>query len=200
MKLDVEGLGRITHHVIVVEELAWPLLVGYDAMAIYGAKIDAGRGTVSWDWEGARRRAEVVLAKQEHLPAYSMRIGQKRRVSTAFSLGSGHLNVVSGLYYVNRQGETFVCLVNETAKEAVIRDKELLGEHIPTAADDMVTQGELLTVKNESPSKPRDSSVGQETEGHRRRHRGPSASDRGAEGATAASTGLSTRGRVTGQE
>ncbi len=79
---------------------------------IYGAKIDAGRGTVSWDWEGVRRRAEVVLAKQEHLPAYSMRIGQKRRVSTAFSLGSGHLNVVSGLYYINRPGETYKCLVN----------------------------------------------------------------------------------------
>ncbi len=50
VKLDVEGLGRITHLVIVVEKLAWPLLLGYDALAIYGAKIDAGRGTVSWDW------------------------------------------------------------------------------------------------------------------------------------------------------
>ena len=99
VKLDVEGLGRITHPVIVVEKLAWPLLLGYDALAIYGAKIDAGRGTVSWECEGARRRAEVVLAKQEHLPAYSMRIvkariGQKRRTGTAFTLDSGHLNVV----------------------------------------------------------------------------------------------------------
>ncbi len=80
------------------------------------------------------------------------RIGQKRRAGTAFTLDSGHLNVVSGLYYVNRQGETYVCLVNETADEVVIGDKELLGEHIPTAADDMVTMGELLTVKIESPS------------------------------------------------
>ncbi len=67
-------LGRVTHPVIVVEQLAWPLLLGYDTMAIYGAKVDAGRSTVKWDWEGARRRAEVVLARQEHLPAYSMRI------------------------------------------------------------------------------------------------------------------------------
>ncbi len=80
------------------------------------------------------------------------RIRQKRRAGTAFTLDSGHLNVVSGLYYVNRQGETYVCLVNETADEVVIGDKELLGEHIPTAADDMVTMGELLTVKIESPS------------------------------------------------
>ncbi len=69
------------------------------------AKIDAGRSTVSWDWEGARRRAEVVLAKQEHLPAYSMRIvkariGQKCKVGTAFTLDREHHNVVSGLYYV----------------------------------------------------------------------------------------------------
>ncbi len=35
MKLDVEGLGRITHPVIVVENLAWPLLLGYDALVIY---------------------------------------------------------------------------------------------------------------------------------------------------------------------
>ncbi len=35
VKLDVEGLGRITHHVIVVEQLAWPLLLGYNALAIY---------------------------------------------------------------------------------------------------------------------------------------------------------------------
>ncbi len=151
VKLDGEGLGRITHHVIVVEQLVWPLLLGYDALVIYGAKIDAGRGTVSWDWEGAQRCAEVVLAKQGHLPAYSMRIvkvriGQKRKTGTAFTLDSGHRNVVSGLYYVNRQGETYVCLVNETADEIVFGDKELLGEHIPTAADDMVTLEELLTV------------------------------------------------------
>ena len=132
VKIDVEGLGRVTHPVIVVENLTWPLLLGYDALAIYGAKIDAGRGTVSWDWEGARRRAEVVLSKQEHLPAYSMRIvkariGQKRKTGSAFTLDSEHPNVVSGLYYVNRQGETYVCLVNETADEVVIGDKELLG-------------------------------------------------------------------------
>ncbi len=158
VKLDVEGLGRITHHVIVVEQLAWPLLLGYDALAIYRAKIDAGRGTVSWDWEGAWRRAKVVLAKQEHLPANSMRIvkariGQKRKTGTAFTLDSGHLNVVSGLYYVNRPGKTYKCLVNETADEVVIGDMELLGEHISTTADDMVTLGELLTVKSESSSK-----------------------------------------------
>ncbi len=135
IKLDVEGLGRITHHVIVVEQLAWPLLIGYDAMAIYGAKIDAGRSTITWDWEGAQRRAKVVLAKQEHLPAYSMkivkaRIGQKRKVGTAFTLDSEHCNMVSGLYYVNRQGETYVCLVNETADDVVIGDKKLLGASI----------------------------------------------------------------------
>ncbi len=38
VKLDMEGLGRITHPVIAVEKLAWPLLLGYDALAIYGAK------------------------------------------------------------------------------------------------------------------------------------------------------------------
>ncbi len=62
----------------------------------------------------------------------------------------GHPNVVWGLYYVNRQGETYVCLVNETADEVVIGDKALLGEHIPTAADDMITLGELLMVKEEA--------------------------------------------------
>ncbi len=50
--------------------------------------------------------------------------------------------------------------MNETAEEVVIGDKELLGEHIPTAADNMVTLGELLTVKNESSNQ--DSSVGRE--------------------------------------
>ncbi len=38
--------------------------------------------------------------------------------------------------------------MNETADEVVIGDKELLGEHIPTVADDMITLGELLTVKD----------------------------------------------------
>ncbi len=52
--MDIEGLGRITHPVIVVERLAWPLLLGYDAMAIYGTKVVAGRSIVTWDWEGAR--------------------------------------------------------------------------------------------------------------------------------------------------
>ncbi len=72
VKLDIEGLGRITHPVVIVEKLAWPLLLNYDVMAIYGAKLDAGRMVVTWDWEGARKRVEVVLAKQEHLPAYSI--------------------------------------------------------------------------------------------------------------------------------
>ncbi len=98
-----------------------------------------------------------MLAKQEHLPAYSKRIvkariGQKRKVGTAFTLDSEHRNVVSGLYYVNRQGETYVCLVNETAKYVVVGDKELLGEHIPTSVDNMVTLGKLLTVADESGS------------------------------------------------
>ena len=66
-----------------------------DAMAIYGAKLDAGRSAVTWDWEGPRKRAEVVLSKQEHLAAYSMRIvkariGQKRKAGTAFTLDSDH--------------------------------------------------------------------------------------------------------------
>ncbi len=135
-KLDIKRLGRITNPVIVVEELAWPLLLGYDVMAIYGAKLDAGRTVVTWDREGARRRAEVVLAKQEHLPAYIMkivkaRISRKHKAGTAFTLDSSHGNLVSGLYYVNRQGETHICLVNETADNMVIRDNELLGEHIP---------------------------------------------------------------------
>ena len=101
-----------------------------------------------------------MLSKQEHLPAYSMRIvkariSQKRRTGTAFTVDGGHPNVVSGLYYVNRQGGTYVCLVNETADEVVMGDKELLGEHVPTATDDMVTLGELLTVVEEP--KPRTS-------------------------------------------
>lgn len=153
IKMEVEGLGRITHPVTVVEELAWPLLLGYDAMAIYGAKMDAGRGTVTWDYEGARKRAEVVLAKQEHLPAYSMkivkaRIGQKRRAGTAFTLDSSHPHVVSGLYHVSRQGHTYICLVNETADEALIGVDELLGRHVPVDTADMVTLGELLTVQS----------------------------------------------------
>ena len=83
------------------------MLLVYDAMAIYGSKQDAGRSVVTWDWEGARRRAEVVLSKQEHLPAYSIKIvkasiGQKRKAGMAFTLDSSHGNVVSGLYYVNR--------------------------------------------------------------------------------------------------
>ncbi len=57
--------------------------------------------------------------------------------------------MVSGLYYVNRQGEIYVCLVIETANEVVIGDKELLGEHVPTVADDMITLGELLMVAEE---------------------------------------------------
>ena len=65
---------------------------------------------------------------------------------TAFTLDSGHRNVGSGLYYVNTQGETHICLVNETAEEAVIGDSELLGEHVPVKANDMITLGELLTV------------------------------------------------------
>ncbi len=151
VKLDIEGLGRITHPVVVVEKLAWPLLLGYGVMSIYGAKLDAGRTIVTWDWEGARKQAEVVLAKQEHLPAYSMRIvkariGRKRTAGTAFTLDNSHGNVVSGLYYVNQQGETQICLVNKTAEDVVIGDNELLGEHIPVKTDDMITLGELLTV------------------------------------------------------
>ncbi len=54
----------------------------------------------------------MVLAKQEHLPAYSMRImkariGPKRKSGSAFTLDSGHPNVVSGLYYVNRGRHMF---------------------------------------------------------------------------------------------
>ncbi len=49
--MDIEGPGRITHQVIVVEKLVWPLLLGYEAMAIFEGKVDAGRKTVTLDWE-----------------------------------------------------------------------------------------------------------------------------------------------------
>ncbi len=76
--------------------------------------------------------------------AYSMwivkaRIGQKRKAGTAFTLDSAHPHVVSGLYHISRQGETFICLVNETAEEVVIRVNDLLGQHVPVSTDDMVT-------------------------------------------------------------
>ena len=67
-----------------------------------------------------------------------------------FTLDSDHRNVVSGLYYVSRQGETYICLVNETAEDVVIGDNELLGKHIPVQSEDMVTLGELLTVQESS--------------------------------------------------
>ncbi len=50
-KFDIKGLGQVTHPVIVLEQLVWPLLLGYGNMAIYGAKVDAGRSVVSWDWK-----------------------------------------------------------------------------------------------------------------------------------------------------
>ena len=40
--------------------------------------------------------------------------------------------------------------MNEVADNVVIGDKELLGEHFPTSADDMVTLGELLTVADKT--------------------------------------------------
>ncbi len=143
IKMDIQDLGRITHPVIVVEQLVWPLLLGFDTMALHRAKVEAGHSTVTLDLEGDRRRVEVVLSKQEHLPAYSMRIvkaqiSQKRKAGTALTLDSGHLNIVSGLYYVGRQGIMYNCLVDETADEVVIRD-ELLGEHILVNPEDMVT-------------------------------------------------------------
>ncbi len=42
--------------------------------------------------------------------------------------------------------------MNETADDVVIGDKELLGKHFPTSADDMVTLGELLTVADNTPT------------------------------------------------
>ncbi len=98
-----------------------------------------------------------MLSKQEHLPSYNMQIvkahiGQKRKAGTAFTLDSNHHHVVSGLYYVSRQGKTYVSLVNEMADEVVIRDNELLSEHIAVRPDDMVTLGKLLTVQESSQS------------------------------------------------
>ena len=61
-------------------------------------------------WEGAWRHAEVVLAKQEHLPAYSMRIvkariGLKCKSGSAFTLDSG--------FVLRQQTRGDVCLPGE---------------------------------------------------------------------------------------
>ncbi len=77
-------------------------------------------------------------------------ISQKRKARTAFTLDSDNCNVVSGHYYVSRQGETYICLGNKTVNEIVIRDNVLLGKHIPVRPDNMVTLGELLTVQEPS--------------------------------------------------
>ncbi len=83
------------------------------------------------------------------------RIGRKRKSGTAFTLDSSHPLVVSGLYHVSRQGETYVCLVNETSPDKVIiAVEELLGEHVPVNSKDMITPGELLMVKPPLPERP----------------------------------------------
>ncbi len=83
------------------------------------------------------------------------RIGRKQKSGTAFILDSSHPHVVSGLYHVSRQGETYVCLVNETAPHKVIIGvEELLGEHVLVNSKDIITLDELLTVKPPSPERP----------------------------------------------
>ncbi len=72
--MNIPELGNVSPVVIVVRNISWPLILGMDLLQIYGASVDARSMHVTWAPAGADERAEIVLARQTFLPAYSSKV------------------------------------------------------------------------------------------------------------------------------
>ncbi len=78
--MAVPQQGTISPVVIVVRNIIWPLILGMDLLQIYGANVDARTMQVTWAPAGADERAEIVLARQSFLPAFSSKVVEKRKI------------------------------------------------------------------------------------------------------------------------
>ncbi len=74
VQMTIPVLGAVSPVVIVVRNISWPLILGMDLLQIYGVNIDAQSMHVTWTPAGADERAEIVLARQTFLPAYSSKV------------------------------------------------------------------------------------------------------------------------------
>ncbi len=74
IRMNIPVLGAVSPVVIVVRNISWPFILGMDLLQIYGANVDARSMHVTWAPTGADERAEIVLACQTFLPAYSSKV------------------------------------------------------------------------------------------------------------------------------
>ncbi len=102
--MAVPELGTISPVVILVRNFSLPLILGMDLLQIYGANEDASTMQVTWAPAGSDKRAEIVLAHQAFLLAFSWKVVKGnvksflRKPNQPFVLTTNHKDVAQALY------------------------------------------------------------------------------------------------------
>ncbi len=111
IRMAVPELGTISPVVVIVGNISWPLVLGMNLIQIYGANVDARTMQVTWAPAGADGRAEIVLARQTFLPAFSSKVVKAnvksflRKPNQPFLLTTNRKDVTEALYESQQKGK-----------------------------------------------------------------------------------------------
>ncbi len=149
IRMTVPELGTISPVVIVVKNISWPLILGMDLLQIYGANVDTRTMKVTWAPAGADERAEIVLARQTFLPAFSSKVVRAnvksflRKPNQPFLLTTNRKDVAEALYESHNKGRANICLVNDSPEGKYFYREHILGHAIPVQQEQFLTLAEL---------------------------------------------------------
>ncbi len=104
---------------------------------------------VTWGPAGADERADVVLARQTFLPAYSSKVVKAnvksflRKPNQLFLLTTNRKDVAEALYKSQHKGNTNICLINISPEGRYFYKEHILGHTIPVQQEQFWTLAEL---------------------------------------------------------
>ena len=111
--------------------------------------VDTRTMQVIWAPTGANERAEIVLAPQTFLPAFSSKLVKANvkaflcKPGQPFLLTTNRKDVVEALYESQQKRKTNICLINDSPEGRYFYREHILGHTIPVQQEQFLTLAEL---------------------------------------------------------
>ncbi len=149
IRMAISNLGTILPLIIVVRNISWPLILGMDFLQIHGANVDARTMQVTWAPAGADKRADIVLACQTFLPAFSSKVVKAnmksflRKPNQPILLTTNRKDIAEALYESQQKEKTTICLINDSPERRYFYGEHIIGHAIPVQQEQFLTVAEL---------------------------------------------------------
>ena len=111
--------------------------------------IDTHTMQVTWAPTGVNERAEIKLARQTFLPAFSSKVVKANvkaflcKPGQPFLLTTNRKDVAEALYESQQKGKMNICLINDSPEGSYFYREHILGHAIPVQQKQFLTLAEL---------------------------------------------------------